>query len=838
MLFSSNNGTCTISTDLMSLNVVNRPIKPAEKQFEFCQNQKSNDWELFTPDSLDVFYYWNYNDEIGQTKQPEINLQSAGNQLLFYAIALAKECPSEKNSIAFTVHPTPALPVSTSSAEIEEGQLLTFSAKGNKLKWYANATTKTFQTNNPTEQKLGKHDYYVSQTSEFGCEGPKLKITAEIIEAFGITTQPKDQVNCDGNSVTFSVKAKGSDAVTYQWQVFDETKNEFINIAGQASKDLKINDVGLGIYLNKSKFRCLINNGNKQIISNSSILLVNEINSKINDLSVCKNEKLNLNNLDFESRGNYDFLELQKKQGSTFSTIYNFNLNDKIFNTDSLLSGDYRIKVPFKTSGSGTCIRYTNNFKVSIMGVPEKSVDSELNACHGSNLWATLKPNQLLYSLDSIPAKNLKLSDTLSKTYLIKNINSSGCKSEFSRVNLKILNTPDLNLIPDELKICRFDSKLNFDKLVFYKSSLDSIPLSLEINSKIENEYTYFASYKALNSCESSKKKIAIKVNNCYENSQIDTCQSGNINILNNIDNFILNAENQILASIYSKKNIYTNTVFKTTFFKADLRYDLLPKSLNIRHSRSMNEALKITVYFDAKTIINYYKSNNQIAILRQNYNANCIQDSSLNAAEFISFQKLKPDAQAGIYTLDFEITNWGQYKFLVVPNNLTSLSAEIENKNNKLILSTLDNNANAKIQKSEDGISWFDFYDTKLKNTIIDFQPFYPKTYYRLVYKTALGLELPYNTLTLERKDSASTCFVFPNPVLAGENLKLYFPNLDKNTLGISTLEGKIINLEYINQEKDYYLIEPVSAFSLGNYVVFGRDKNGNYCYKRIIIK
>ena len=54
LLFNSSTGTCTETTDLMTLTVGDYPTKPNDIGFEFCQAEKSPKIELYEPSSIDV----------------------------------------------------------------------------------------------------------------------------------------------------------------------------------------------------------------------------------------------------------------------------------------------------------------------------------------------------------------------------------------------------------------------------------------------------------------------------------------------------------------------------------------------------------------------------------------------------------------------------------------------------------------------------------------------------------------------------------------------------------------------------------------------------------------
>ncbi len=98
-----------------------------------------------------------------------------------------------------------------------------------------------------------------------------------------ITTQPLDQLDCEGASVKFKVIASGS-GLTYTWQYKRPTDVGFIILTGSESNtsypssgEIKIDNVGSAQYPDGTQFQVEVSNGSVSEISNSATLSVNEI---------------------------------------------------------------------------------------------------------------------------------------------------------------------------------------------------------------------------------------------------------------------------------------------------------------------------------------------------------------------------------------------------------------------------------------------------------------------------------------------------------------------------------------------------------------------------------
>ncbi len=103
------------------------------------------------------------------------------------------------------------------------------------------------------------------------------------IETPTITTQPTNQLDCEGASVKFKVVATGT-SLNYTWQYKKPTDSSFTSIIGSvantsnnSTNEITIGNVGSAQYPKGTQFQVIVSNGSCSVTSNVVTLSVNEI---------------------------------------------------------------------------------------------------------------------------------------------------------------------------------------------------------------------------------------------------------------------------------------------------------------------------------------------------------------------------------------------------------------------------------------------------------------------------------------------------------------------------------------------------------------------------------
>ncbi|MCA0363923.1 MAG: hypothetical protein LCH67_07745 [Bacteroidetes bacterium] len=855
--FASSSGTCIETTDLMTLKVRAYPTEPVISQAQVCQNEKLEPIEINHDSDLDVLWFTTSENGFTYKKQPGIDTETPGEQALWCSLVNDYGCESNRVKVPITVHPQPNPPINITPNIQEEGTPLVFKAEGDNLKWYTSRTGKTFTTQNPEFTKVGKHDYYVSQTNAFGCESDRLLIVAEIVEAFGILTQPVNQTNCEGNTVTFSIKLKGETNPSYQWQIKNRVSGQFENLEGKNSIGLKIENAGEKPFTDGSVFRCIIKENQKELISNEATLKVNSISGKINDVLVCENTGINPKKAGIQIDGKIKTIEWQQKTGNIYNTLFSVIDSTASFFPEIKNTDNFRIRVTFQNVGTSTCIRSTPDFKITVNPKPEKPVWRISEVCQFDD-WSVitkdLPKSYQYFDLDTLQLSKPNLDKAGETSFLIKNISANNCNSDFLKTKITIRNAPVFALKDTTITFCSFSESQKdlqlLDKTTRWYQDLESDFLSentLNLDSKTENQ-SFFARVQGENSCFSKPIKVGFDFIPCYQGkSTLDTCLSIQQTNLNPNDwNYFYQKNGKILAAIHPVgQNMGLVSLdfglSSQNFISILGESHLLPKYLNLKTSRSISKPIKIRTYFSKNEILNFPIQNlDSVWIINysgSNSDCNSNNNSDENQYKIIGNSIIRNTENQEFKYLEFATMNLGEYGFWGNNLVLPELQGLINNNGNPQVsIRNFPEHGKTIIQKSNDGKNWADWISDQ--NTAIDLRPFSGKNQYQLVYIFENGLKITLNKIGLEYLEAGSKCVVFENPTINQGYINLYFNQLDKNTLIFNDLNGQIIEINKITDKNDHFRIEFKNPLHTGTYFIFAKNKNGEACSQKIFVR
>lgn len=857
VLFNSTTGTCTETTDLMSLNVGSFPQTPDNKGFEFCQNVSSPKLELYEPNNLAITWYLP-GSQIGMTKQPIINTKIAGNQIYYYSFTNPEDCESPKATIQIIINPEPPKPINTTPNQVTEGQMLVFNAAGENLKWYTSKTGKSFISTSPFYQKIGSYDHYVSQTSTKGCESDRTFIESEIIAAFGIATQPVSQTNCEDNTTTFSVKTKGSTAVSYRWQIL---KNGiFEDILGENTSSLKIEDVGKAPHLDGTIYRCIVSNSMKEIVSNEVTLKVNKIEGKLADLEICENNLVNTSVYKENIVGNFSQIEWQKKEGDGYLTKFiSKNIADN-FQAISENSGTYRLRITFQNQGSSTCVRTTNALKITVNKKPNPLQKLNYSACQYATLKNILKefpPNYVLRNLDSSLAAISHFNDYKPFVLIGNYTNEKGCESDYQKINFDILPAPKLVKGDSIINYCQFSYELKSLKIndlnTFWYSSEtedEATENAFQINTSTNQTHFRWYALEGNNGCLSQKNKIKIELNPCFYTEKKDTClnQSGKT-LMPNEWNYFYDINGKVYAAIHPNgQNLGTVRIdfrnTKDSLLKDKNETQLYPRYFNVQTTRKSTSEYKIRFYMTLQeitaitgntpkdiSVINYAGQNLDCDLLNNNINNNYWLETNATWQE--------DKNQQNIFFVEFSTQKTGEFGLWDAPLPRGLLSGEVNSTNiPELNLSDKTDRGNYIILKSKDGKSWFEWLPNVNQSEFVDLKPFVLDNYYQLLFDFGNGIKAYRNTLKLTLADEEVACAILENPSENRDFIKLYFPNIDKTSIRLCTVLGQSLDLVRTSEVSDYLEIHPKSKLSAGLYILSAQNPSGKNCHFKIWLK
>lgn len=131
-------------------------------------------------------------------------------------------CPSVPASISVLVHPSPAAPTATNSTHCgDQVPTASVSGAGGTFKWYDAPTGGTLLQDGGstyTHSVNTTTTFYVSETSSFGCEGPRAAVTVNVIVPNPIMALASNPAICIGSPVALVAMQMGvGQTYTYGW---------------------------------------------------------------------------------------------------------------------------------------------------------------------------------------------------------------------------------------------------------------------------------------------------------------------------------------------------------------------------------------------------------------------------------------------------------------------------------------------------------------------------------------------------------------------------------------------------------------------------------------------
>lgn len=174
-----------------------------------------------TATGTSLLWYTSATGGIGSFTAPTPSTSATGTTLFYVTQTESVNlCESPRAIISVVVNPLPAAPTVVSPLNLCIGSVgVPLTATGTNLKWYSTATSLVpTGTPTPNTTSVGSTNYFVSQTSTVGCEGPRATLT--------VTIQPLPVVSvaavgvpgfffCAGKKVM--LKATSATAISYQW---------------------------------------------------------------------------------------------------------------------------------------------------------------------------------------------------------------------------------------------------------------------------------------------------------------------------------------------------------------------------------------------------------------------------------------------------------------------------------------------------------------------------------------------------------------------------------------------------------------------------------------------
>ncbi|MFC3812563.1 Ig-like domain-containing protein [Lacihabitans lacunae] len=866
VLFENTAGTCVENTDLSTVTVGEFPPTPDPKSFEFCQGDKSPKLELFLDKQYDDFWYLENSELSTEYKsQPKIDTETPGDFVLFYRIENKAGCSSELVTVPVKIHPEAPYPFNTTPSSVKEGTELVFTANGENLKWYSSRTGRTFKEESPRYTKVDQYDHYVSQTSAFGCEGPRLYIESEILPILTIKTNPSDQTNCNGNTVTFSIKAESDYPITYQWQIKTPSDVGFRNIEGANDKNYKIPDVGDELHPHLSLFRCIVKDQERTEISSEARLFVNEVLPGISDLTFCAGSSVTFNDLKSTFIGDYAQIEWQLKDGSSYETQITTLSESEGESIDNLKTGTYRLRFAFTTKESSTCIRYSDNFQVVVNPLPTLSQNKQFEVCQfelKDNLKLGLANGTKWYlgQKDSISLTGTpKFLEAGNFEYWIDFTDQNSCVSPRQKVTIEVNESPEKPKLDTVYSFCKYSDPIKILKsepqsIYWFKDLRDDDPTEdfFVLKSSEISPQVFYAASISENACFSDKVKVTMIQKTCYEPTNTLACNelSQNLEASTAWRDFYTK-EGKVVIRINTNGQFLGKTkisyaLTENTYFKDQNNTEFYPRHFNLQTEKPFKSPISIRFFMSNQEIDSFKTIKNTFAFetalihyIGPNQDCELTNNPLENSYWLIDHGFWQNTEDVNFSYLEAQVAGSGEYLLwdAVVPN--ATLSAEIkENPELKIDQNNDLSNGSYQISKKSFDTEYFSLKTFKLPTSsliLTDSKPFNDKNIYGLSYDYGNQIKMKLNEVEVVWQPKKLKCMAIGNPSRNHSEIKLYFPEADPKTLKIQDILGRQVFIQGFETKEDYIKIS--ASTNSGIYTISGLNNNLQKCSTKILI-
>ncbi|WP_435354540.1 hypothetical protein [Emticicia sp. SJ17W-69] len=339
-----------------------------------------------------------------------------------------------------------------------------------------------------------------------------------------ISSQPKNDADCSGNSVSFSVTA--SPVTNYQWQ--RKTPNgSFIDIPDAIRNSLTISDVGSATDPNLTQYQVTVSNATCSVTSTVAILTVNAITGNIADQTICEGSNISLDLTNINTTGTIQSYQWQKRVGSSGAWNDIIGANASVLTLNNVTNADeqyYRCKINF-TVGNSTCSRYTteedtNGAKLIVLAATTpnisgnnticsgKSTTLTANNCDGSIIWSSGQSTSII-----------KVSPTTTTSYSVTCTSSQCSFNATSATFLVEVNEtpPPTNITQDVTTPAAlvFSASTNIQngRLLWYDKATGGTGATTAPVFTTIGKYSYWVTQtNSLTGCESMRLPVIAKV--------------------------------------------------------------------------------------------------------------------------------------------------------------------------------------------------------------------------------------------------------------------------------------------------------------------------------------
>ncbi|SOE20148.1 SprB repeat-containing protein [Spirosomataceae bacterium TFI 002] len=852
---------CTETTDLSTFSVGTFPNKPIVENENYCQFETAKTLKYRAESGLDERWYTSLNQplETATSKAPKPNTDIAGIQS-FWVTQFSKEgCESPKQEIKVFINPEPSPPINTTPLYVDEGELLTFTATGQNLKWHPSKTTKTFSGDNPKHLEVGDYKYYVSQTSEFSCTSERTLIEASVLAKLGFASQPQSLSECEGNTVTFKSKAKGRGDLTYQWFRKKPNETEFSAIVDAIDDDFRISDAGEGEDLDQSQYRVEVKDSTGKIESEIVTLTVNTLTGKLKDVTLCETEEFELDFEQLQISGNVKTYLFQKKTNGGWETILE-SIEPKITLSSTAIDLDatYRLRIEFVSELTSICPRNTNEFDLKVEPVTAKvSFAKELSLCENSDLKSLEGSKDLIfYNQARVEISNV---NDLNNDYLyFKRNATNSCTNNIDSVFISKVNNPTIRLPVKQFYSCignDFDLS-EIDRLgnVTWYNKTKKLLEKPEFNIAEIGVENYSISITNEVGCESKRLDLEFISELCIADKPVSCGNLNALDLQHDEWNYLKDQNGQLIMAIHPQGQIIND--FKYSFqiasaaagIKSENGTIYLPKYFYLIGSELSQKPVLVRFYFNSEEINEHldivpnveqnlnlfslvqYKGDYEDCDLLNNQNFS-------NGNALVQENPIEPIQQgSGSAYFEVELLSFGE--FGITANRFyTSGKLEAKEVGGKVSLKVSGGDgvrtSTFRIEKKVENGEWIKIGEGA---ELVDEFLVNGQSTYRAIHVDKDGVEkiIAFKDLFINNREPK--CFTFPNPTESLDGLSVFIANIEPTEISITDIRGQKLPIDLVPQNEYFSRLKLPFEVLEGQYVLRIVGSNDQECTWKII--
>ena len=405
--------------------------------------------------------------------------------------------------------------------------------------------------------------------SAAGCNGPATTTHQVTVSSFPtITTQPINQLDCEGSIVTFNVVASGT-SLSYVWQRKLPTDTGFTtipvetNVSYPTPDKIRLQNIGSTLSLDGTQYRVIVSNSSScSVTSNPAVLSVNEIENVTGGTNVSQCAGTNYaytvttsypaNVVSYQWKSSVaSGIWNTVVDGAHFSGATTATLN--IVNGTSDESAEYRVYITFASSAANCNVSSASRTRmITFLPVPTTPVISVTQPTCSSatgTISVTIQNTNHTYSFDNgltyQGMNNVKSGLTTGNyTVVIKNTQNCVSPTTAATINLQPITPvqPTLNLaVLPTCKLLGSFTITNYNPTYLYAVTPNTgVTASGNTISAPAGNYTLIATLGSCSSIASSNINLPSIVTNTWTTNGWST---GSAPVSNNLENVILDAD-------------------------------------------------------------------------------------------------------------------------------------------------------------------------------------------------------------------------------------------------------------------------------------------------------